>query len=136
MRWDLNLSTRSDGVMVSISARQARGPWFDPWWREFSFKFHQSFLISKEKHIAHLKAFKKFASPYFQSPKSFPVPKILSCPQNPFQSSKSLNFMQNETWWQYVQMRESSVQTGKTYIAHKSYKLECLSCFLYMQWMF
>ena len=68
--------------MVSISARQARGPWFDPWWREFSFKFHQSFLISKEKHIAHLKAFKKFASPYFQSPKSFPVPKILSSLQN------------------------------------------------------
>ena len=67
----------SDGVMVSISERQARGPCFDPWWKEFSFKFHQSFLISKEKHIAHLKAFKKFASPYFQSPKSFPVPKIL-----------------------------------------------------------
>ena len=31
---------------------------------------------SKEKHIAHLKAFKKFASPYFQSIKSFPVFKI------------------------------------------------------------
>jgi hypothetical protein len=44
---------------------------------------------SKEKHIALLKAFKKFASPYFQSPKSFPVPKI--------KSSKPLNFMQNET---------------------------------------
>ena len=74
--------------MVSISARQARGPWFDPWWREFSFKFLHSFLISKEKHIAHLKAFKKFASPYFQSPKSFPVPKILSSLQNHSISSK------------------------------------------------
>ena len=28
---------------------------------------------------------------------AFPVSKILSCPQNPFQSSKSLNFMQNDS---------------------------------------
>ena len=41
---------------------------------------------------------------HFQIWNIFPVPKILSNLQNPLQSSKSLNFVQHETWWQYIQI--------------------------------
>ena len=52
---------------------------------------------------------------HFQIWNIFPVPKILSNLQNPLQSSKSLNFVQHETWWQYIQMWEGSVQTGNIF---------------------
>ena len=52
----------------------------------------------KSKEIKMLSFFYMHKSGYLIK-FAFPVSKILSCPQNPFQSSKSLNSWQNETWW-------------------------------------
>jgi hypothetical protein len=59
-----------------VSAKQARGPLFKPWWMQVFF------LISKEKQTltTHLKAFKKFAA---DRKSTFPVSLQLSSPQNP-----------------------------------------------------
>ena len=74
-----------------VSDRQARGLWQDNCFRNLKF-----FVISKE--IKMLSFFYMHKSGYLIK-FAFPVSKILSCPQNPFQSSKSLNSWQNETWW-------------------------------------
>ena len=52
----------------------------------------------KSKEIKMLSFFYMHKSGYLIK-FAFPVSKILSCPQNPFQSSKSLNSRQNKTWW-------------------------------------
>lgn len=74
-----------------VSDRQARGLWQDNCFRNLKI-----FVISKE--IKMLSFFYMHKSGYLIK-FAFPVSKILSCPQNPFQSSKSLNSWQNETWW-------------------------------------
>jgi hypothetical protein len=42
IKCNIQTSNFQQGQLVYwLASLQARGPWFDPWWREFSFKFQQ-----------------------------------------------------------------------------------------------